>query len=90
MRKIAKKNIKKNIVGLKELREHMETYITRMNKGESFTVVRRAQPVFHISPVDVNDDELGWETVIDFTDIQKGGVSAREVLRSLRTLNGKA
>src|SRR3989344_1580044 len=44
--------IKSNIVGLKELRENMETYIKRINKGESITVFRRSTPLFRISPVD--------------------------------------
>lgn len=68
----------KNIVGLKDLRENMEKYIKRVRKGESLTVVRRSEPVFRITPVDA-DDEAGWETVIDFTKIRKGGVPAEEV-----------
>src|SRR3989344_1809659 len=55
--------IKSNIVGLKELRENMETYIKRINKGESITVFRRSTPLFRISPVD--SEEIGWETVVD-------------------------
>lgn len=77
---------KKNIVGLRELRENMDTYISRVDKGESFTIVRRSRPVFRLTPV---DEEEGWETVIDFTKIEKGGVSAEKVLRAIRELNGK-
>jgi len=32
----------KTIIGLKELRENMEVYIDRINKGESITVFRRS------------------------------------------------
>ena len=78
--------IKKNIVGLKELRENMDIYISRVDKGESFTIVRRSRPVFRLTPV---DEEEGWETVIDFTKIEKGGVSAEKVLKAIRELNGK-
>ncbi len=76
----------RTIVGLKELRENMETYIKRVDKGESITVMRRSTPIFNISPVD--DDEVGWETVIDFTEINPRGVSGREILKRLKKLNG--
>ena len=72
---------KQRIVGLKELRENMESYIKRVEKGESITVMRRSTPIFNISPVD--DDESGWETVIDFTEINPRGVSSEEILKAI-------
>ncbi len=75
------------IVGLKELRENMESYIERVGKGETITVMRRSSPIFNISPVD--DDEAGWETVIDFTEIHPRGVSGREILKRLKKLHGQ-
>ncbi len=81
-------NIKRHqIVGLKELRENMEEYISRVKKGASFTVARRSQPIFEISPVGSEDESL-WETVVDFTKINPNGVSAKEVLRALKKPNG--
>ncbi len=66
------------IVGLKELRENVMDYIKQVKKGKSFTVVRRSQPVFNITPI---EEENGlWEPVIDFTKIKKGGVDIEEVL----------
>ena len=76
----------KNIIGLKELRENTETYIRRVNRGESITVVRRSTPIFRLTPVDA--EETGWETVADFTALDKKGVSARAVLASLRRAHG--
>lgn len=76
-----------SIVGLKELREHMETYIGRVEKGRSFTVVRRSRPVFRVVPVDEWGDEGSWETVVDFRKIDPRGVPATEVLKALRRLN---
>ena len=73
-----------SIVGLKELRENMEEYILRIQKGESLTVMRRNKPVFRLTPADV-ELESDWETVIDFTEINENGVSARELLASLKT-----
>ncbi|OGG36656.1 hypothetical protein A2110_00280 [Candidatus Jorgensenbacteria bacterium GWA1_54_12] len=77
--------MKNAIVGLKELRENIESYIAEVKKGKSFIVVRRSKPVFKISSPD--EDEGVWEEVVDFTKIKKGGVSARDVLRELRKLD---
>ena len=76
----------KNIIGLKELREHTERYITAIEKGASFTVVRRSRPVFTIAPV--SDDEGAWETVIDFTAIDPEGISARTLLKKMKAMHG--
>ena len=75
----------KNILGLKEFRNKTEKYINRINKGESFTIVRRSSPVFRISPIE--EDETLWKPVLDFTKIKKGGVRATTVLKILRRLN---
>jgi prevent-host-death family protein len=69
------------IVGLKELRENLETYISKVKKGDSFIVVRKSKPVFRISPMD--DDASLWEPVVDFTKIKKGGVSITDLLSRL-------
>lgn len=42
------------IIGLKELREHTTEIAARVAKGESFTVVKRSQPVFNLTPVTVD------------------------------------
>lgn len=82
-------NIKTHqVVGLKELRENMEEYISRVKKGASFTVARRSQPIFEISPVGAVGDESLWETVVDFTKINPNGIPAKEVLRALKKQNG--
>lgn len=78
--------MKKNTVGLKELRENMESYIERISKGESITVFRRSSPIFRLSPVD--SEEIGWETVVDFTKIEKNGVDAKKVLAALKKMHG--
>ncbi len=80
-------NTKLKTVGLKELRENMEKYISRVDKGESITVLRRNQPIFRLTPVD--EEEMGWETVIDFTEINPKGVPAQDVLKAIKRLNGE-
>ncbi len=77
--------MKTQILGLKELRENMQKYASRVEKGESFIVVKKSKPLFKISSID-EDDGL-WETVVDFTKINKNGVPAKEVLKALRQLN---
>ncbi len=72
--------MKNSIVGLKDLRENLETYISQVQKGKSFTVVRRSKPLFKISSVE--EDGL-WEPVIDFTKIRKGGISIAKLLERI-------
>lgn len=67
------------MIGLKELRENVDTYTKRVKAGDSFVVMRRSTPLFKISPV---EDEA-WEEVIDFTKIKKGGVDIDELLQRL-------
>jgi len=79
------KNLKKDgIVGLKELRQDMSRYIARVDRGESFTVVRRSRPVFKIAPV---ESEEMWETVVDFTKFRKGGMPIGELMKRLERLS---
>ena len=73
--------MKNSIIGLKELRENIENYVSQVKKGKSFVVVRKSRPVFKISPVE--EDEGLWETVVDFTRIKKGGVSISDLLARL-------
>lgn len=68
------------IVGLRELRENIEHYISQAAKGQSFIVVRRSKPVLKISSP---ADEGLWETVADFTKIRKGGLPISELLARL-------
>ena len=77
---------KTNIIGFKELRENAGKYISAVEKGKTFTVVRRSKPIFKMIPVDEWGDEGVWETVVDFTKFKKGGVRAEEVLASLKRL----
>ncbi|MCR4278797.1 MAG: hypothetical protein NUV81_02750 [bacterium] len=69
-----------SIIGLKELRENLAEYEKQIQKGRSFIVMKRSKPIFKIGPV----DEGGWETVIDFTEHKKGGISAKELLARLQ------
>ena len=71
------------IIGLKELRQNVDTYIQEVQKGKTFIVIKRSVPVFKISPLVDDDDDEKWETVIDFTKIKKGGVPAKELLKYL-------
>lgn len=78
-----------NIIGLKDLRENTEQYISSIKKGKSFVVVRRSKPIFRVSPVDEWGDGGVWETVVDLTKINKSGVSIKEVIASLKRLHAQ-
>jgi len=70
------KNVK-TIIGVKELRENLDSFIKQVNKGMSFTVVKRSTPVFKLTPIDI---EESWEEVVDFTKLKKGGIKIDEIL----------
>jgi len=76
--------MKTPILGLKELRENLDNYISQVNKGKSFVVVRKSKPVFKIVPPETEEH---WETAADFTAINKRGVPAKKILEELRKLN---
>jgi prevent-host-death family protein len=78
---------KSTTVGLKELRENMEVFINRVNKGESITVYRRSTPLFKLTPID--EEEGGWETIIDFTKEIGGGMPVDELLASIKAYGQK-
>lgn len=73
--------MKNSIVGLKDLREHMEKYISEVRKGRSFVIVRRSKPLFKISAVE--EDNSAWETAVDLTKVKRGGVLISGLLKRL-------
>lgn len=79
--------MKSNIIGLKELRANAELYISQVMEGKSFIVVKRSKPVFKMMPPETEEQ---WETVVDFTKIGKGGVSAKTILKTLHAFNAKS
>ncbi len=77
------------VIGLKDLRENTEQYISLLQEGKSFLVVRRSKPVFRVLPVDEWGDEGAWETVADFTQLNKRGVPIADVVASLKRLHAQ-
>lgn len=80
------------IIGLKQLRQNVSEYAKQVQKGKTFIVVKQSKPLFTIGPVeevDEREDEKGWKTMIDFTNLRKGGVDAREILRALVKIRGE-
>lgn len=75
--------MKNAIVGLKELRENMDSYISQVEKGKSFVVVRKSKPVFKLTPLDAWGDDGIWEKVVDFTKIKKGGLLLEDILSKM-------
>ena len=79
----------RRIIGLKELRENMGTYIRHAEQGKSFTVVRRSRPIFRIMPIDEWGDEGTWETVVDFRKINPRGAPTENAIASLKRVNAQ-
>ncbi len=73
-------NNKKSIIGLRELRENTDKILKEVEKGKSFIVFKRSEPVFRVSPIE--EDER-WEEVVDFTKLKKGGVGIDDILSRL-------
>lgn len=71
------------LIGLKEFRSRVGEIAARVNRGESFVVLKKSKPVFKISPL--SDDEQ-WEEVIDFTKIKKGGINIKQILSRIKRL----
>lgn len=46
------------IIGLKEFRQNVEAIAERVNRGESFIVVKRSKPIFQLGPVNPTDQSL--------------------------------
>lgn len=80
-------------LSIKELREQLSSIADRAERGESFRIIRRSKPSFVIMKVDVDLEEEGWETVVDFTDGGRTkGMPAEDVMKIIQKIqrsNGK-
>jgi len=69
-------------ISIKELRENLSEIADRVEKGESYRVIRRSKPSFYILKIDAEAPEEGWETVVDFTDGgKKTGMPVEDVMK---------
>ena len=78
-----------SIIGLKELRQNTEKYISATQRGSSFTVVRRSRPVFKLVPVDEWGDGGQWETVLDLTKGKYKNMTAGKLLARFREIDAR-
>ncbi|MFH1405193.1 MAG: type II toxin-antitoxin system prevent-host-death family antitoxin [Patescibacteria group bacterium] len=72
-----------NLIALKDLRIKLTDYTKRAERGESFLVIRKSKPVFKIVPI----EEKGWETIVDFTQIDPKGILISKVLKTLKEMS---
>ena len=70
----------KHMIGLREFRQNIAKYARRLEAGQSFVVMKHAQPLFKVTSLD--DDER-WEEIIDFTKIKKGGIDIDDLISRL-------
>jgi antitoxin (DNA-binding transcriptional repressor) of toxin-antitoxin stability system len=68
-------------IPLKELEDNVSLYASRVERGESFVVVKRSKPIFRMSPIGAGEEK--WEAVVDFTKIRKGGVDLSDLITRL-------
>ncbi len=80
------RTIKSNIIGFKELRENADLYINAVEKGRTFTIIRRSKPIFKMVPVDEWGDEGVWEDVINFENKKGRGIKADALLKILQKM----
>lgn len=74
-------------ISIKELRQNLSEIANRVEKGESYRVIRRSKPSFFILNIDSEVPEEDWETIVDFTDGGKtNGVRAEEVINMIRKI----
>lgn len=74
-------------ISIKELRASLSEIADRVERGESYRVIRRSKPSFYLVKIDTELPEEGWETVVDFTEGGKtNGVPIEEVLKEMKKL----
>ena len=77
-------------ISIKELRANLADIADRVEKGESYRVIRRSKPSFYIMKIDAEVPEEGWETVVDFTDDGKTvGVPIENVMKMMKKIRRK-
>ena len=70
-----------HIIGPKQPRQSAGTYIDHARHGQRFIVPRRSKAFSKKVPV--NEADAGWEEVVDFTKVKRGGVRMEDVLARL-------
>lgn len=74
-------------ISIKELRTNLADIADKVERGESFRVIRRSKPSFYIVKIDTEAPEEGWETVVDFTDGGKTkGMPAEDVMKIIKKI----
>lgn len=77
---------KDKLIGFKDLRENSSRYIDAVDRGQSFTVMRRSKPIFKMVPID-NSSSEDWEMVVDFENQKGHGLKTVELLKILERIN---
>lgn len=74
-------------ISIKELRASLSDIADRVERGESYRVIRRSKPSFYIVKIDAEAPEEGWETVVDFTDGGKTtGRPVKDVVKLIKKI----
>lgn len=78
---------KRKIIAFKDFRLNAPKYIADLEKGQSFLVMKKSKPIFHMEPVD-EWGETGWESIVDFRKFTKDGkgISTKKLKSYLKKL----
>ncbi|MCX6785557.1 MAG: hypothetical protein NTZ18_01740 [Candidatus Komeilibacteria bacterium] len=69
------------IIGLKELRQNMPSFAQKVQKGQSFIVVKQSKPLFKITPLTYLDNEVEQSQQSAF--LQTGAIDSHRTLKPL-------
>lgn len=73
-----------NIIGLKELRQNMPFFAQKVQKGQSFIVVKQSKPLFKITPLDeVGSFTKNWEDRQQADFLQTSALDTHQTLTPL-------
>ncbi|MCR4307993.1 MAG: hypothetical protein NUV80_05510, partial [Candidatus Berkelbacteria bacterium] len=70
---------------------NIDKYAAQVKAGRFITVVKRSEPLFRLVPIDDDDDDANWETLIDFRKFPgyENGIPASDLLARLRKINAE-
>ena len=77
------------LISIKDFRKTLADVADAVEKGETFTIMRRSRPAFVVKPFE-EDEEFNWKTAIDFTENgKKKGIRASQLLEALKKYEKK-
>ncbi len=77
------------IVPIKDFRKNLAHFADLAEQGVEIIVIRRSKPAFKVIPLAKDEEDVQWETLIDFTEEYPGGIPAEKLLKILQDFQKK-